>query len=107
MRFSVVGDVTGIRPVLTTAVSFAIAVKFIGFICVASGFEVGSDLTVIADHSSSFSSASGVFSGVVVGSVGDVQISDVVMFPFGVGILFPFIHWMAASHPNLYATSNP
>ena len=93
VRFSVVGDVTGIRPVLTTAVSFAIAVKFIGFICVASGFEVGSHLTVIADHSLCFPSV-GQVPPVKQGQASALTNScpfqkfDVVISPFGTGILF-------------------
>lgn len=93
MRFSVVGDVTGIRPVLTTAVSFAIAMKFIGFICVASGFEVGSDLTVIADHSLCFPSVGqvppvkqGQASALTNSGSCPSQKFELVMFPLGVGI---------------------
>ena len=95
MGLSVVGDVTGIRPVLTTAVSLAIVVKFLGFICIASGFEVGSDLAIITDHSLCFPSV-GQVPPVKQGQASALTSSDscpsqkfeLVMFPFGVGILF-------------------
>jgi hypothetical protein len=93
---SVVGDVTGIRPVLTTAVSLAIVVKFLGFICIASGFEVGSDLARFTDHSLCFPSVGQVLpvkqgqaSALTSSGSCPSQKFELVIFPLGVGIFSP------------------